>query len=291
MRYRVTHTTSYRYAEPVASCHNELRLTPRTTPAQLAHRTQLLVEPPPATLTTHRDFFGNTVTCCSLHEPHAALEITAMSDVELPDPPPALPAASPPWEEVHEQLRTARTDPTLEAYQFAFASPMVQIDDAVRAWAAPFFSPGRPLLDAVRELTTHIHAGWAYAPATTTVGTPVAEILRTQKGVCQDFAHLEIAALRAMGLAARYVSGYLETLPPPGQERLVGADASHAWLAVYLPDLGWIDVDPTNGMLPCPTHVTVAWGRDYTDVAPVKGVILGGGTHAAEVRVDVQRVG
>jgi len=291
MRYRVTHTTTYGYAEPVATCHNELRLTPRTTARQSARRTQLLLEPAPATLVSHRDFFGNVVTFVTVQEPHQRLVVTAMSDVEVAAAPPLDLAATPPWEAARDRLRADRTDPALEAYQHAFDSPLVAVDELVRQWAAPSFPPGRPLMVGVRDLVARLHAEFAYAPATTAIGTPIAEILRLRRGVCQDFAHLAIGGLRALGLAARYVSGYLETFPPPGAERLVGADASHAWLAVFVPGLGWVDADPTNDLVPCTSHVTLAWGRDYADVPPVKGVILGGGEHTVAVAVDVQRLG
>jgi transglutaminase-like putative cysteine protease len=197
------------------------------------------------------------------------------------------PETTPPWEAVRDRLRADRSATTLDAYQFVFESPHVAFDDAVLDFVTPAFTADRPILDAVRELTGRIHREFRYDQTATTVATPVAEVLRTRRGVCQDFAHLEIACLRALGLAARYVSGYILTVPPPGTPRLVGADASHAWLAVWVGDAGWVDVDPTNDQLPSDQHITAAWGRDYADVSPLRGVVLGGGAHRVSVAVDV----
>lgn len=199
----------------------------------------------------------------------------------------APPAVTLPWETVRDRLRLDRAAEVLDAYQFAFDSPHVALDDDAHAYATASFPPGRPILDGVADLTRRIHAEFAYDPSATTVATPVGDVLRQRRGVCQDFAHLEIACLRTLGLAARYVSGYILTTPPPGAPRLVGADASHAWLAVWVGDEGWIDVDPTNDQLPRDQHVTVAWGRDYGDVSPLRGVVLGGGEHRMTVAVDV----
>jgi len=291
MDYRVSHTTTYRYAEPVSICHNELRLTPRNRPGQSTLRSQLLVEPTPSTLRTHVDYFGNAVTFLTLQEPHDRLTITAMSQVAVnPLPPPAI-ADTPAWEAVAARLRRERTAEMVGASELVFESPHVRIDDEVRRFAAPSFPAGRAVLPAVLELTQRIHDACTYDPEATTVATPVAEVLRERRGVCQDFAHLELACLRSLGLAARYVSGYIKTVPSATKARLVGADASHAWLAVYVPDLGWVDVDPTNDQIAGGEHVTLAWGRDYGDVPPVKGVVLGGGEHTMRVAVDVVPVG
>ena len=288
MRYRVTHSTTYAYANPVSMCHNEVRLTPRPTRGQVPLRTQLLVDPAPATLATHLDYFGNTVTFLTIPSAHDELTITAMSDVDVT--PIATPAAetSLAWEQVRDRLRADRQPEILDAYQFVFASPHVAADDEVAAYALPSFEPERPLLAAVLELAHRIHVDFAYEPDTTTVATSVAEVLAARRGVCQDFAHLAIACLRSQGLAARYVSGYLETVPAPGAERLRGQDASHAWIGVFCPELGWIDVDPTNDQVVAGRHVTLGWGRDYGDVSPVKGVIVGGGVHTVDVAVDVE---
>jgi transglutaminase-like putative cysteine protease len=283
--YRVTHITTYRYEEPASVCHNELRLTPRSGGRQRTRRFQLRVDPTPSVLAPQVDFFGNHVHFVALHEPHRQLTVTAKSDVEVEASSP--PDASPAWEAVRDRLRADHGSDVLAAYQFAFESPHVQVDPAVAAWTEPSFPAGRPLVDGVLELTRRIHQEFAYDRGATCVATPVMQVLRERRGVCQDFAHLEIACLRALGLAARYVSGYILTTPPEGATRLVGADASHAWLSVWLGDAGWLDVDPTNDLVPSDRHVTVAWGRDYGDVSPLRGVVLGGGEHTMTVAVDV----
>ena len=291
MNYRVRHTTRYRYAQPVAIAHNEVRLTPRSGGTQHALRTQLAIDPAPSVLHPQRDYFGNTTHFFTLQSPHAEMTVTAVSDVALRSEPPPAPDDSPPWEEVRDGLRHDLGETGLDAYQFAFESPYVRWDADTVPYAAPSFPPGRPLLAGALDLTRRIHTDFTYAPGATSVATPVADVLRERRGVCQDFTHLEIACLRALGLAARYVSGYVLNLAGKKSERMVGADASHAWLAVYDPSRGWIDVDPTNDAIPSDQHVTVAWGRDYGDVSPVKGVILGGGEHTVAVAVEVTPVG
>jgi transglutaminase-like putative cysteine protease len=290
VRYRVRHTTRYIYAQPVVIAHNEARLTPRSGPRQRAPRAQLAIDPAPSVLRPQSDFFGNTVHFFTLQEPHREMTVTAMSDVVLTPAPAPVAQDTPPWESVREALRAPRDPEILDAFQFAFESPYVRYDEEVAAYAASSFPSGRPLLAAVLDLTRRIHGDFAYAPGATSVATPTADVLRERRGVCQDFAHLEIACLRALGLAARYVSGYVLSASPRGA-RLVGVDASHAWLSVYHPGTGWIDVDPTNDVIPDDQHVTVAWGRDYGDVSPVKGVILGGGEHAIAVTVEVTPFG
>jgi transglutaminase-like putative cysteine protease len=285
MNCRVSHVTTYQYEEAASVCHNELRLTPRAGPRQRPRRTQLRVDPTPSVLVSHLDFFGNQVHFLTLQEPHRQLTLTAKSDVEVTPMRP--PENTPPWEAVRDRLRQDRAPEALDAYQFAFESSHVALAGALLDYVAPSFPAGRPVLDAVRELTWRIHREFTYDRDATTVTTPVSEVLHDRRGVCQDFAHLEIACIRVLGLAARYVSGYILTTPPPGVPRLVGADASHAWLAVWLGDAGWVDVDPTNDQLPSDQHVTLAWGRDYGDVSPLHGVVLGGGTHRMTVAVDV----
>lgn len=284
MTYRVRHTTRYTYAHAVAVAHNEARLAPRVRHGQTTERTQLRIDPAPSVLSTQTDYFGNVVHCFTLQEPHRQMTVTAVTDVTMTAAVPPDAAGTLPWETVREALRAGDERADLDAYQFVFESAHVRYDAAVAAYAAPSFPPGRPLLAAVVDLTHRIHEDFTYAPGVTSVATPVAEVLRERRGVCQDFTHLEIACLRALGLAARYVSGYLLNAR---DGRLVGADASHAWLSVYHPGLGWIDVDPTNDVMPGDQHVTIAWGRDYADVSPVRGVVLGGGAHSVEVAVEV----
>jgi transglutaminase-like putative cysteine protease len=216
------------------------------------------------------------------------LQIKTVSRVEVfPTPVIEHPEATPPWESIVQSLRSGKEPGSLEAAQFAYDSPRITTSPEFAKFAQKAFTPGRPIIEAITALTAQIHKEFTFDARATTVNTPLEEVLKLKKGVCQDFAHLEIAILRSLGLAARYVSGYLRTYPPPGKPRLVGADASHAWLSVYSGDLGWIDVDPTNNKHVTDEHITLAWGRDYSDVSPLKGVFVGGGGHALDVSVDV----
>ena len=287
MIYSVTHTTTYVYSQPVSLCHNLVHLTPRTTYRQTCIVTSLEVAPRPAVESAHVDFFGNTAHFLTIQEPHKCLTLTARHMVEVAPFLPPPPGETPPWEAVRARLARPADAHTLEASEFVFNSGSVHAAGPLADYAAPSFPAGRPLLDAVLDLTRRIHADFRYDPTATTVTTPLADVLASRRGVCQDFAHLQIGCLRSLGLAARYVSGYLLTQPPPGQPRLVGADASHAWPSVWCPGPGWIDVDPTNNQAPSDKHITLAWGRDYDDVSPIKGVILGGGAHDVAVAVDV----
>ena len=292
MVYRVTHLTSYKYAQAVSICHNEARLTPRTTSHQRLLRTQLLVEPAVATHDRGVDYFGNGVHWFSLQEAHTHLDVTAVSEVDVtPFQAPAA-ALSGPWEMARDRLREASSAELLGAMEYVFESPHVRIDPDLAAYARVSFTPSRPLLEACLELTKRIKAEFQYQPGSTTVATPVREVLRAKRGVCQDFAHVQIGMLRSLGLAARYVSGYIYNRrdEDKGEAGLTGADASHAWVGVYCPDFGYVDFDPTNGSIPSDEHVTVAWGRDFSDASPLKGVILGGGEHTVSVSVDVARV-
>jgi transglutaminase-like putative cysteine protease len=288
VRYRVTHRTRYAYSQAVSVCHNLLHLRPRPRPHQRPAGTLLAVDPVPAILTDHEDAFGNPTTFAIIQELHRTLAVEAVTEVELePTPPPAATAVA--WEEARARLRAGRDVEGLACYQLAFDSPLVRASETLRDYATPSFPPGRPLLEAALDLSSRIHRELAYRPGATTVHTTPEETLRLGRGVCQDFAHLAIGCLRSLGLAARYVSGYLVTGRSATSDAatLAGADASHAWLGVWLPDAGWVDLDPTNDLVPHDRHVTVAWGRDYGDVCPIKGVILGGGEHAVQVAVEV----
>ena len=287
MTYRVTHTTTYRYGKVVSLCHNLVHLTPRTCARQTCLFSQLQMTPTPALVVEQADFFGNRATYFMVEEPHEQLTLKAVSETDVvpfvaPDS-----AVTPPWESVRAALEQDRSPQGLEACQFVYDSPYVKASPELAGYAAPSFPAGRPVLEAARDLTRRIHQDFRYDPKATTVATPLHEVLEHRHGVCQDFAHLQIGCLRALGLSARYVSGYLRTDPPPGQDRLVGVDASHAWLSVYCPGLGWVDLDPTNDLIPSDGHLVLAWGRDYDDVSPVKGVNLGGGRHSVTVGVDV----
>jgi transglutaminase-like putative cysteine protease len=290
MLYQITHTTTYEYSAAVTLCQNLAHLTPRETPHQHCRRTTLLIQPEPAVLGSREDYFGNQLTFFSVQEPHRKMTVTASHLVEVT--PQAMPDAqqSPAWESVRERLRVNRDAATLTAYQFTFPSPHVPHVGELADYARSSFAVGRPLFDAVLDLTQQIHRDFQYDAASTTVATPVQEVFRHRRGVCQDFSHLQLACLRSLGLAARYVSGYLRTTPPAGQPHLVGADATHAWVSVFCPDVGWLDVDPTNNLQPFDKHLVLAWGRDFGDVSPVKGVILGGDQHSVKVAVDVAEV-
>jgi transglutaminase-like putative cysteine protease len=288
MIHHVVHVTEYLYSERVSTSHHDLHLLPRATPTQSCLRDELEITPAPATRRERTDDFGNRCTYVEIHEPHNNLRVTSRADVEVAPAAP-LPAASAPWERVRDAVRAGGDAAARAARAFAFASPHVPAPSwaGAREYALPSFAPGRPIVEAVRELTKRIHDGYVYDSRATTIATPVEEVMRLGRGVCQDFAHVQIACLRALGLPARYVSGYLVTRPPPGKPRLVGADASHAWLAAWTGEHGWIPLDPTNDVVPGEQHITVAWGRDYSDVTPVRGVIMGGGRHDLWVSVDV----
>ena len=288
MRLRVRHATRYSYGEPVATSHHEAHLVPRDSQGALVLESSVDIQPRPIHRRERRDFFGNHTLTFSLHEPHEQLDVVATSLVDNQRPAPPDLDASPSWEAIRDQMATMRSQEGLAAYGLCFPSTRTASTRAVREYARPSFQPGRPVLQVARELTARIHRDFKYDPEATGVFTPVDEVLTDRRGVCQDFAHLQIACLRAFGLPARYVSGYLLTRPPPGHTKLVGADASHAWLSVYLPDHGWVDFDPTNDLLPGDEHVTAAYGRDFGDVTPLKGVILGGGAHEVIVGVDVE---
>lgn len=289
MIYVVTHRTAYRYSEPVDRCRTEAHLRPRETERQHCLTHGVEVVPTPVTFTERLDFFGNPVCAFSVEGPFDELVVTSTSEVSIAVRSP-LPETGPTWEQARDLLGSGLEDTVLDARQYCYDSPLVAASPALADYAAPSFRPGRALVDAVTDLTERIFLEFTYAPGFTTLATPVDEVLTHRHGVCQDFAHIAIGCLRSMGMAARYVSGYIETLPPPGEERMVGADASHAWPSVYVPDWGWFDIDPTNDQLVGSRYVTTAWGRDYSDVSPVKGIVYGGGgTQTLDVSVDVAR--
>jgi transglutaminase-like putative cysteine protease len=284
--YRVSHHTRYRYSVPISISHHVLHLTPRSWDQQRCHRSSLEVDPAPDSLVDELDYFGNPVTHLTVQESHTELSFHSRSVVEVTRTGPQG-HHSMPWEQVVERLAVDRSPEGFAAIEFAHRSPYARATTDLAPYAAQSFAPGRPLVDAARDLTSRIHRDFEYKPGATSVSTPVDQVFALRRGVCQDFTHLQIAAMRAMGLATRYVSGYLVTRPRKGTDKLRGADASHAWLSVWLPDYGWLDLDPTNDVLPTDQHVTVAWGRDYGDVSPILGVILGGGEHKIDVAVEV----
>ncbi len=288
MKYRVQHVTTYLYSEMVSLCHNEIHLAPRNYTQQTCHYSHLKISPQPSAISERRDYFGNTAAYFGISERHQKLEIAAESKVDVLAANTPAASLTPAWEDVREMLSGKDAPRHLEAAQFLHESHYIKSNDAIAAYARESFPHARPILEGALDLTRrHIHTDFIYDSKATDLTTSVAQVFHLRRGVCQDFAHLQIACLRSLGLAARYVSGYLLTMPAPGKARLVGADASHAWLAIYCPGFGWIDLDPTNNVVPSDKHVLVAWGRDYSDVCPIKGVILGGGQHTITVSVDV----
>jgi transglutaminase-like putative cysteine protease len=287
MTYQILHRTLYEYAAPVTVSHHVARLEPRATPAQEREQFMLKIFPEPTLRKSRPDYFDNRLCFFSIQEIHSRLEIIAHSRVSVSPRPSPVSEPSTPWNEIAGMFRDPVSPEVVEPYQFIFDSPQAWAWFDFADYASESFSKGTPLLTAVRDLTRRIFEDFTYDPKATTVATPLDEVWAKRRGVCQDFAHLGIACLRSLGLPARYVSGYLRTRPPAGQPRLVGADASHAWFAIFCPGAGWVDFDPTNNVQPAEEHITVAVGRDYADVSPVAGVITGGGAHQVKVSVDV----
>ncbi len=288
MTYHLIHRTIYEYASPVTVSHHAARVQPRELPYQQVDRFSLRVDPLPSVSQPRIDFFGNHVCGFSIQAIHQRLEITATSRVRVAATPPPASALSPDWESVVALFSDPVSPAVVEPYQFVFDSPLLRRSPELADYARQSFVPASPLLLAVTDLNKRLFSDFKFDPVATTVATPLEEVLEKRRGVCQDFAHLAVASLRSLGLPARYVSGYLRTHPPAGQPRLVGADASHAWFSVFCPGFGWVDFDPTNNLLPAEEHLTVAFGRDFSDVSPVSGVITGGGAHAVNVSVDVE---
>ena len=287
MIYRIRHVTSYEFSSAVTASHHIAHLIPRGTPSQRVRHTELQITPPAGDSMSHVDNFGNRFLHFSLDEPHTSLTVTASSEVELladsrrrRDRP-----ADIAWE-----AATTAGSRHREALEFLLPSPLVPDGEAATIFAREVFTPRRSLRDGIEELTRRIHREFRHQPGATHAATPADQVMQRREGVCQDFAHVAIAALRSVGLPARYVSGYVETMPPPGEEQLVGSGCSHGWASVLHPDGHWIDFDPANDLVEPASHVTVAWGRDHTDVIPIKGVIASGGAVCAmTVSVDVER--
>jgi transglutaminase-like putative cysteine protease len=282
MLFRVTHTTRYIYETAVSHCLNEVRLTPRTLPGQHVRETSIHVHPPPAFLHHRKDYFGNDVTTFEVFEKHDRLEAIAESIVEVRQETADAPAPIS-WEEARRWI-AAESDPiTVEASEFVHISPYVPAVPQLDEFARTTFTHQRHLVDAAKDLAHRVHEEFTYRPKSTSIDVPLADVLKNRRGVCQDFAHVMIGALRSARLAARYVSGYVRPAP-----KVQGAQASHAWVSVFIPGRGWLDVDPTNDVMVSNNHVILAWGRDYGDVTPVKGIALGGGRQTVEVEVYVQ---
>ncbi len=293
-RYRVRHLTRYAYGGEVMHSHQLLRLIPRQMPHQSTLSHSLTIAPQPVVRVDAEDAFGNPVTRVQIDRPHESLVVDAQMEVEVRMRPVRDAAESQPWRELAESMRyTAQPlSPTdLEVRRYLSESPYVRVKRTFSDFAADCFPAGGAVLECAEHLMHKIHREFTYAPGETEVTTPLLEVLDAKRGVCQDYAHVMIACLRAQGLSARYVSGYLRTLPrgdAPTEPELVGADASHAWVAVYAPPFGWVALDPTNDRRVGRDHVTLAWGRDFGDVSPLRGVILGGGEHELTVNVTVR---
>jgi transglutaminase-like putative cysteine protease len=291
MTFQIVHKTRYIYHEPVSLCYNLTRLLPRELPYQEVEKSRLAIVPPAIDTREHRDFFGNRVVYFSIHQPHDVLTVTATSRVRLrSELRKAGVEGDLPWLRARERLLEMHNPEAIDARQFVLASPLAAPSPELFGYAAASFPENGGLLEGVTGLMHRIHADFEYVPGFTTITTPLDELLRHRRGVCQDFAHFAIGCLRSIGLAARYTSGYVETLPTEGQPHLEGADASHAWFSVFVPGNGWVDFDPTNDKLPCDQHITVAWGRDYADVTPLKGIVFSSGSHELSVTVDVERI-
>ncbi|MDJ0769960.1 MAG: transglutaminase family protein [Ilumatobacter sp.] len=290
--FRVNHRTEYRYGATMTDGYTVACLVPRPTRWQRVVESEVRLDPPASEWDSFLDPFGNLVNQFGLHEPHDDIAVEATSVVELDEQ--AMPHDDTPWEGVVARLDGLEGDLAVEVGAFRADSALIDtaaLGAPLHAIADSSFTPGRPIVEAVAEVCSNIFTTFEFDPHFSDLSTPLVDVLAARRGVCQDFAHLAIGCLRSVGLAARYVSGYIETVPPPGEERLVGADASHAWCSVWMPEAGWVDFDPTNGHLPVNDHVTVAWGRDYGDVTPVRGVMIGPSTaQTLTVSVDVARV-
>lgn len=292
MRYKVIHTTKYKYAARVTHCYNLANLIPKNTTRQKCINSKITVSPQPIHTNKRTDYFGNQSYHFEIQTAHTELFISSESQIEIQETCPDLNLdLGMSYGDALNFYKQASTFNVIKAKEFILDSPMIKTNEAIEAYARPSFSLARPLNSCVAELTKRIFEDFTYTPGYTTIATPLSEVLEHKRGVCQDFAHLEIACLRAMGIPAKYVSGYMETLPPPGQEKLVGADATHAWLAYFSPEEGWIEYDPTNDLRAGSQHIVTAEGRDYYDVTPIKGVIFGGGKGPLlEISVDVSRI-
>jgi len=291
-KFRVEHYTAYRYSEPVMLSHQQLHLTPRTLDYQPIQAHEVVIKPAPTLQRELIDAFGNPLIEIAIEAAHTSLDIVAKSTVAVTERPVLDPEKTAAWETVRDTLayRAAwRPEPAiLDATQFLFESPYARVKRTLRAYAGDCFQPGRPILAAATALMAKIHGEFKFDAAATNVTTPVMKFFEQKRGVCQDFTHLMISCLRSTGLAARYVSGYLLTRPAPGKPRRLGADVSHAWVSLFVPGNGWVDLDPTNNVMPSLEHITLGWGRDFSDVTPLRGVINGGGEQTLEVKVTVE---
>ncbi len=288
--YRVVHKTTYTYEELVAYCHNLAHMYPLTSRHQDCFRTHVTVNPKPVVSSFRRDYFGNQVFLFSVEDPHKSLEVIVESTIRTHSAEVGYDLMrSTPWNEIESLLAESNLEQDISAIEYLHHSPFIVKRHEFAEFARPFFPLGKPVFAGTLELIKSIYSTFKYDVKATTINTPLQQVLTEKKGVCQDFSHLSISALRSLGIPARYISGYLETQPPPGQEKLRGSDATHAWISVYCPDMGWQDFDPTNGKMISEDYIITAVGRDYADVSPLKGIIFGGGKHKLLVQVDVLR--
>ena len=290
MKFKIHHTTEYKYQEPVSVCHNRLCLAPISTPEQTSLAFDIRIIPTPDEVVNRIDFFGNNLIFFSTYKEHDHLEIISTSEVVLEGRQNAGKARNAVirWQDVKKFLSTD-IQTSYEVMEYALPSQHIPVSEAIKTYAADCFQDGASLWTACNLVMQKIYNSIEFKPGFTTVNTPVEYVLKARKGVCQDFAHLMIACFRNMGLPARYESGYIETIPAPGKEKLKGSDASHAWVSVYFPTIGWVEFDPTNNLLPTDKHIIIAFGRDYQDVAPIKGIIFNSGSQVLDVKVDVER--
>lgn len=293
--FRIRHTTRYVYGAPVSLGQGLARLSPRDADGQRAGAWKIRITPEPSFTSGHHDLFGNPVRYFSHQEPHNELQVEADGEIARVAPCDPAPDAKITTGDYAAWFGSRRGSEAAAAAAFRFESAFTRAGDPIRAWASESLRPDRPLREGLLELMSRVHTDFAFDPGATTVSTPLSEVFDKRAGVCQDFAHLALACVRSAGLAARYVSGYIETDPPPGQPRLLGADATHAWISVCLPredgeGCAWLDLDPTNDQIPSGRHLTMAWGRDYGDVPPLKGVVQGGGSHSLHISVTVDRL-
>jgi len=286
MIYRLKHRTTFKYAQPVTFVYNVLHLKPRDLPWQTTRNARLTITPEPAVLSEQPDFFGNRTTYCTVQEKHQIMQVLMESEIEVRKRP-VMTQQGPAWDTVMNALQGDSSLAGLDAFQFCFDSQGVQRNTDSETYARPSCKAGWTTHEVAIDLMHRIHAEFEFDATATNVYTPVSDVLKNRKGVCQDFAHLMISCLRSVGIPARYNSGYIQTAPPEGQARLAGADASHAWIGVYCPVNGWLDLDPTNDKPANEEFITIGWGRDYQDVSPVAGVLLGGGKHSVLAEVDM----
>ena len=292
MRYRVRHITHYKYAARVSHCYNLANVIPRDTGRQRCLKNRITVTPTPSVTHKRTDYFGNKTYHFEIQRPHTELVITADSEVEINDRDLEMNLdLGETYGHALQAMTGTGNRALIDAREFLLNSPMIECSDALADYARPSFRPERTLRSCVHDLTTRIFTDFSYDPGFTTIATPLADVLAHKRGVCQDFAHLQVGCLRSLGIPAKYVSGYIETLPEPGKQKLVGADSTHAWVAYFCPEEGWVEFDPTNNTMAGTQHIVTAFGRDYLDVTPVKGVIFGGGSAPIlQVSVDVSRV-